>query len=193
MTENKELLMAYDRNMNPIGPRTRAEIHANAIPHRTIRVWTIVKDTVWFQRRAATKSLFPGKFDPSATGHVDFGETTLEAAVREYSEETGVTPDIETLVHAGDMPFPFTRPDGALDNEIASVYLSMPETVPCFEPGPELAGMHSMSIRDYAALVRTGTPGGMSGHGTVTASDFCCPDPQELDLILAAAGMKILP
>jgi len=152
-TEKTEMLTVYDEHLNPIGERTRAEVHEQGLLHRTIRVWTVQGNITWFQKRADTKKLFPGRLDAAATGHVDPGETVLEAAIRETSEELGLRLDEKSAVHAGDIPFPFMRPDGHLDNELASVYLYTSKNIPEFRPGPEVSGLASLDLSDYAELV----------------------------------------
>lgn len=42
------------------------------------------------QRRAETKDVYPGRWDLSATGHVQAGESREEAARRELKEELGI-------------------------------------------------------------------------------------------------------
>ena len=43
------------------------------------------------QKRAATKKKSPNKYDMPSAGHVDAGETLLQAYVRETEEELGLT------------------------------------------------------------------------------------------------------
>lgn len=64
-------------------------VHTKGIWHRTIGVLVIDdSDLVILQKRVERDSL--GKWDLSATGHVDVGETDEEAALRETWEELGV-------------------------------------------------------------------------------------------------------
>lgn len=66
-TEKSELLTAYDDCLNPIGEFTRAEVHERGLLHRTIRLWAVQGGAAWFQKRADTKKLFPGRLDTAAT------------------------------------------------------------------------------------------------------------------------------
>jgi 8-oxo-dGTP pyrophosphatase MutT (NUDIX family) len=63
--------------------------------------WSRTNDDggVWLQRRAKSKAIWPGRLDISFAGHIDEGETPLEAAVRESFEETGYRIDPEELVY----------------------------------------------------------------------------------------------
>lgn len=204
-TEKSEMLTVYDGDMNPIGERTRAEVHGNGLLHRTVRVWTASEGRIWFQQRSKDKPLFPGKLDPSATGHVDPGETPEAAALRETEEETGLALKPEDLVHAGDMPFPFARPDGNLDNEFASIYLYMPEALPEFRTGGETMAMASIDAKSYGLYAAGRTdlmlgefyapldqdgPLEHIGSKWCRGSDFCCMNPDEWALVQAAMDEK---
>lgn len=52
--------------------------------------FTDPRGRVWVPTRAIHKRLFPGCFDASVCGHVQSGESYLEAARRETEEETGL-------------------------------------------------------------------------------------------------------
>lgn len=199
--EKSEMLVAYDENLNPIGVYPRSEIHEKSMLHKTIRLWMIDdENNIWFQRRALNKSLFPGKYDMIATGHVNPGETPLMAMLREMKEETGLELDNSDLIHAGDIPFPFMRPDGHVDNEYASIYIYRTGKIPCLQVSDEVIGFASVSIQDYTAIVRTHDDihcrlrtyaSGMSspvetGISFCSKHGFCCPKENELDLVLNA-------
>lgn len=51
------------------------------------------KGWVLLQQRSQAHASDPGKWDISAAGHIDFGETALEAAKREVREELGMEID----------------------------------------------------------------------------------------------------
>lgn len=200
-TEKSEMLTVYDKDLNPIGERTRADVHANGLLHQTIRLWTIQGDTIWFQQRSMNKALFPGRLDLSATGHIDPGEKPEAAVLRETAEEIGLGLSTDDLKSLKGIPFPFTRPDGKLDNEFANVFLYTPSETPCFKTSDEVAGLASVSVRDYNKLLRTGEPIDAvtyrcdpdgkrpplrTGVKTCGVNDFCCLNPQEWELIQAA-------
>ena len=202
--EKSEMLTVYDKNMNPIGARTRAEVHANELLHQTIRLWCISKEdkTIWFQQRSQDKALFPGRFDLAATGHIDPGETPDKAVLRELQEETGLQLKPDDLIKAGAIPYPFRRPDGKLDNEFANIYLYMPEKTPCFQTSDEVAGLAAMDTATYDMFMLDGEPVDITmyqpnsdktkppvktGTKTVNWDDFCCMNPTEWNLIKQAS------
>lgn len=204
-TEKTETLVVYDENLKPIGTRTRADVHANALLHQTIRLWCVENDKIWFQQRSPYKSLFPNRFDLAATGHIDPGESPDQAALRETSEETGLNLKLEDLTKAGAIPFPFMRPDGKLDNEFANLYLHKPDTTPVFKTNDEVAGLGAMSLENYDKLLKTGQPVEIglytpdpngkkppvkTGTKLCDPDDFCCLNPNEWNLIQAALKQK---
>lgn len=75
-----------DENDNPLGEVSIAKAHQDGLLHRISAVYlTNEKKHILLQKRADN-----GKLDHSAAGHVDLGESYLEAAKRELQEELGV-------------------------------------------------------------------------------------------------------
>lgn len=64
--------------------------HVCASAH--VWLWRSVsgRKEVLLQRRSASKKTWPGYYDISAAGHINFGETPLEAAQREAKEEVNL-------------------------------------------------------------------------------------------------------
>ncbi len=92
MSQSEELWVEYSSQGEPVGSLTRADAAAGAL-HAASHVWIWRKHVdaieVLLQKRAADKRTWPAHYDISAAGHVDYGETPLEAAVRETQEEIG--------------------------------------------------------------------------------------------------------
>ena len=85
---------------NVIGQKPRSEVHAQGLRHRAVHVLVFNDENeIFMQKRSARKDTWPGAWDASCTGHVDTGETYLEAAHRELDEELGWQPseDLEYL------------------------------------------------------------------------------------------------
>lgn len=84
-----------DENDIPIGQGSKVEANANGIVHRVVRVIVINSNgDILLQKRGDHVVNHPGKWDQSVGGHVDAGETYLEAAYREMKEEVGIE-DVE--------------------------------------------------------------------------------------------------
>jgi isopentenyldiphosphate isomerase len=98
-----------------IGLKPRAEIHAQGLLHREIYIWIILgNDDVLLQRRGPTKDMFPNCWDCSVGGHVEIGQSYLETAVRELTEETGLSCLETDLISLG--KYCFAEPDGDKNN-----------------------------------------------------------------------------
>lgn len=86
-----ELIWHVDENDVPIGAIERGESRKSGARFRIVRV--IVEDNdgwILLQKRQLTKGTFPGCWDTSAGGNIDYGETYEAAAKRELMEETGI-------------------------------------------------------------------------------------------------------
>ncbi|MCP5405144.1 MAG: NUDIX domain-containing protein [Pseudomonadaceae bacterium] len=85
------LLDVVDENDVIVGQRLRSDIHREGLRHREVHVWFVTPEReVVFQRRSPTKDTFPNLLTSTAGGHVELGQTYLEAAIREVEEETGI-------------------------------------------------------------------------------------------------------
>ena len=94
-----EAMDLYDENRLPLG-RT-AERHA-AVGPGEYRVMVHVclfnsRGQLLIQRRSPEKAAWPGVWDVSAAGGVDAGETSRQAAEREFREELGAPLDLGGL------------------------------------------------------------------------------------------------
>lgn len=179
MPEKNEIVDIYHPNGSHRGTAPRYDAHRHALIHRTVRVWLVHHTTAWFQRRSDSKTLFPGRLDPCATGHIDNGEDPLDAAIREFREETGAVIGPGDLVLAGLAPMPFRRPDGSLDDELAWIYVCSPKDMPVLRPTEETSGYAPVDLDEYRAM--------LDGNGGChDAMDFCNPDPIEFSLVYRA-------
>ena len=91
----------YNESGSPIGQALNGERAATGVLHGSSHVWIwrhrndVVE--ILLQRRARQKRTWPGLWDISAAGHMDYGETPLEAALRETTEELGLALKQEEL------------------------------------------------------------------------------------------------
>lgn len=95
-----ESLDAVDENDVVINPLPRHEIHAGKHLHRAVHVLVRNKlGEIYLQFRSHLKDTHGLKWDSSASGHVDPGESYHDCAVREMWEEIWVEPkgDLERI------------------------------------------------------------------------------------------------
>lgn len=125
MHEN-ELWQVYTDNGDPVhgdGRDQSAFKDDSTLIMGNAHVWFWKKSAdnvveILLQQRSLSKSSKPGWFHISAGGHINKGESSLEAAVRETKEEMGLDIDVDK-VH-----FSFsTRIIGRAPNDIVTVYL----------------------------------------------------------------------
>lgn len=94
MSVSQELLDVVDVDDNVIAVETRGEIHAQGLMHRAVHILVFNgSGQLFLQKRSLSKDEQPGKWDSSAAGHVDSGETYLDCARREIGEELGIDAD----------------------------------------------------------------------------------------------------
>ena len=107
--------------------KARKLVHQDGDWHRVVHVWLInPHNELLVQKRSLQKESHAGLWDISAAGHVSWGETALEAAVKELSEELGVNLDSGALkdAHLGTHRNMNVLHNGTyIDNEIVEVYL----------------------------------------------------------------------
>ena len=86
-----EYIDIVDENGMPIGEvNNKDDAHKLGLWHREVHVWVINdKNEFLMQRRSPTKKFNPNKWAICA-GHVQTGESTLQAAKRELDEEVGL-------------------------------------------------------------------------------------------------------
>ena len=92
----------YDHARKPLG-----RIHQRGLPlgegeyHVVVSVWTVNQDgKILITLRSEEKELFPGHWENTA-GSVMRGETSLDAALRELREETGIEATPEEITCLG--------------------------------------------------------------------------------------------
>jgi 16S rRNA (adenine1518-N6/adenine1519-N6)-dimethyltransferase len=93
-----ESLDVVDENDVVINPLPRREIHAGKHLHRAVHVFVRNKlGEIYLQFRSYLKDTHGLKWDSSASGHVDPGESYHDCAVREMWEEIWVEPKGELV------------------------------------------------------------------------------------------------
>jgi 16S rRNA (adenine1518-N6/adenine1519-N6)-dimethyltransferase len=137
-----ELFDVVNERNEVMGQLTRGEVHARKLLHRAVHIFVINKrGQIYLQQRSHLKDVSPLKWDSSAAGHLDAGESYASAAVRETREEIGIDVDVTELaaqIPAGDhtdhefVELHLARHDGpirCLPEEIATGEWFKPEDI----------------------------------------------------------------
>lgn len=78
--------------------KARGLVHADGDWHRSVHIWLHnSKGELVLQKRSASKDTFPGMWDVSVGGHFTAGDSSLETAIKETSEELGLDCDETSL------------------------------------------------------------------------------------------------
>ena len=86
-----ELLYEVDAHDRVVGSCKRGDAHRFGLRHRSVHILVFSeRSEVFLQKRSMNKDVDPGRWDSSAAGHVDFGESYDECAMRELGEELGI-------------------------------------------------------------------------------------------------------
>jgi 16S rRNA (adenine1518-N6/adenine1519-N6)-dimethyltransferase len=101
-TDQRELLAVVNDQDHPVEPRDRATIHREGLMHRAVHVFILNRQgDLFLQKRSHRKDRFPNRWDSSAAGHVDAGESYDDCAHRELREELGIATE---LIERGRVP-----------------------------------------------------------------------------------------
>jgi isopentenyldiphosphate isomerase len=104
----------------------KSEAHKNGWYHNTIHLWIYTsKGEVLLQQRSHKKAIHPLLWDVSVAGHIDAGETFIEAVLRETQEEIGLQLKATHLERIGVFLHESSYNSGTIqDNEFHHVYIA---------------------------------------------------------------------
>ena len=93
-----EIIDQYNYIGKKIGTVDKQIAHEKGLWHKSVHVWVINdKNEILLQYRCADKKLYPDTWDVSFAGHIDAGESSIEAVIREGKEELGIDVDLDKL------------------------------------------------------------------------------------------------
>ena len=122
----EEYLDILTKEGQPIGENAlKSEVHKKGYYHNTAHIWFYSKNgEILLQQRAASKTICPLLWDVSVAGHVDAGETIIQAAIRETKEEIGLSISENDLYKIGVFKCFQSYPNGMIDNEFHHTFIS---------------------------------------------------------------------
>lgn len=108
----------------------KSEAHRNGWYHNTIHVWFYTNTgKVLLQQRSHKKKIYPLLWDVSVAGHIDAGESFIDAALRETQEEIGLNIDKKDLIKIGVKLHKSTYDNGRIkDYEFHQVFIAQLRT-----------------------------------------------------------------
>lgn len=129
MKASKEYWQLYNEQGQTIPNKGKdiVEVFEKAILHGASHVWIWRYNNsqieVLLQKRASDKPTWPDFFDISAAGHIDDGESPLQAGIRETKEEIGIDIKPTELKLIGVQRMYFPLDNGWTENEFQWLYL----------------------------------------------------------------------
>lgn len=96
-----EIFPLIDEAGNVLGRATRKYCHGGSMAlHPVVHLHVMDREgRLYLQKRSMKKDIAPGRWDTSVGGHVDYGESLLEAVKREAREELGVNAEALGVRH----------------------------------------------------------------------------------------------
>lgn len=163
-----ELLQSFNENGSPSDqPVTRLTAHQKGIlhgaSHSYLYKWQGDELFILLQQRSLNKDSFPGGWDISSAGHMEYGSDFLKTAQKEIFEELGIAvpeTDLEALFEQRIYKEDIFHDEDFIDNEINKIYALETDCDPKslkFQP-EEVAQAVWMSACDILTELRNDNP-----------------------------------
>ena len=122
---SKEYFDLLDENGNKIGKtKLRNEVHRDGDWHKGVHIWVINgNNEILLQRRCATKDSNPNMLDISSAGHLQAGDNSQEAAIRELKEELNLDVKPEELQFIQTIKNSLKYTETFINNEFDDLYI----------------------------------------------------------------------
>jgi isopentenyl-diphosphate delta-isomerase type 1 len=150
MTKKTELFDIVDDQDRVIGQAPRSQCHGNpSLIHRVAHVLVFnSQDQLLLQKRSMVKDVQPGRWDTSVGGHLEPGESYLEAAYREMNEELGIKGVPLTYLYSSKIRNDF-------ESENVATYLALYDGKVSF-PSDEIEEIGYWKAREIETALGTG-------------------------------------
>lgn len=95
---HREIFDVVDEEDRPVSQASRDHVHRHDLRHRAVHLFVFnQRGELFLQKRSRWKDRHPEKWDSSAAGHVEAGQTYDITAHRESQEELGIDAEITPL------------------------------------------------------------------------------------------------
>lgn len=157
-----ELIDVLNTAGQPTGQsKTRREIHRDGDLHLAIEICLINdKNQILIQKRSAIKDSHPNLWEISCSGHVDAGETSIQAALRELQEELGITTTQSDLTFIQRFFEPSITQKNYINNEFKDLYL-LYSNKPISEfsfPEAEISALRWVDLLEFISSINQKNP-----------------------------------
>jgi isopentenyl-diphosphate delta-isomerase type 1 len=149
-SRDTEIFDIVDEDDRVIGQAPRSVCHGNpALIHRVAHVLVFnSRGELLLQKRSKHKDIQPGRWDTSVGGHLDPGESYLQAAIREMAEELGICGVPLTFLY-------HSRMRNEVESENVATYLARYDGEVMFPPA-EIDEVRYWQAAEIAAAIGSG-------------------------------------
>ena len=124
----EEYIDVLDENGSFTGKvKERVAVHNDGDWHKVIQIFVVNGNKILLQQRALTKKSDPGKWCASASGHISAGETSQEAALKEFYEELGIAAEKNKMLLVDTFKSPsvtYNKDMKIYNNHFVDLYIS---------------------------------------------------------------------
>jgi isopentenyldiphosphate isomerase len=159
----KDLIDVLDEAGNKTGQTIGFDQgHIEGVLHAASHIWIYSPSgKILLQKRSMKVPNFPGAWDVSVAGHVDAGETPVDAAVREAREELGLDVNAKKLEYIANLKMETPYIKGKVQHrEFWSIYfLELPEDTKLMmnpEEVDEFKWLDYETFLDFSRTMRLG-------------------------------------
>ena len=127
----EEYIDVLDENGSLTGKtKERGAIHRDGDWHKVIQIFIINGNRVLLQQRSLKKKSDPGKWCAAASGHISAGESSREAAWKEFVEELGINVEKDKMILVDTFKSPSVIYNNGIkiyNNHFVDLYISTQE------------------------------------------------------------------
>lgn len=130
----------------------KSVIHQKGLYHHTAHIWLYTKEgDILLSQRSALKSICPLMWDVSVAGHIDAGESVINAAIRECQEEISLTLSESDLIKIGVFECFQSYESGIVDNEFHNMFIAELK-IPLSELKPQIEEVEDLKLVSFDAF-----------------------------------------